>query len=235
MAGASVESVPPRSGESLVARLARLDCCAVSDALDSLHLPAAVTGLRQFASARRITGRVVTLKLIDRADAAPTDGERVHLGVGVLEAAGPGCVVVVEQRTGIDAGSWGGLLSLAGRLARVEGVISEGVVRDIDEARELDFPVFSRGLTARTARGRLAEAATNVRVRIGDVDVDPGDYVVADNSGVAFIPARDAERVIARAEEIAAREGAMAKSLLDGKPLRTVMGAAYETMLERAE
>ncbi|MGD1065404.1 MAG: RraA family protein [Vulcanimicrobiaceae bacterium] len=217
---------------NLEQRLGRLDCCAVSDALDRLGQPAAVTGLRQFASSRRICGRVVTFKLADRRTTAEPDGPRVHLGVRALETAGPGSVVVIEQRTGIDAASWGGILSLAAKLYQIEGVIAEGAVRDIEEARALDLPVFSRGLTARTARGRLVEAGTNVPVRIGDVEVAPGDYVVADNSGVAFIAADQAERVIAFAESLAGREGSMAKSLLGGKPLHAVMGTSYETMLE---
>ena len=49
-----------------------------------------------------------------------------------------------------------------------------------------------------------------------------------------FIPAADIERVLAAAEEIAAREAAMAKSLLAGEPVSRVMGANYEHMLVNA-
>ncbi|MDP3376655.1 MAG: RraA family protein, partial [Hydrogenophaga sp.] len=88
-----------------------------------------------------------------------------------------------------------------------------------------------RALTARTARGRVAELETNGTVTIGPVSVQAGDYVIADASGVAFIPAADAQRVIEAAEMIAGREAAMAKALLAGKPLPEVMGADYEHML----
>lgn len=226
-----------QESKDYVTRLARLDCCAVSDALDKLGLAGTVTGLAQRATSRRIAGRVVTVKLVaahevSKAQAAQHGAPR-HLGTTAVELAGPGDVIVVEQRSGIDAGSWGGILSLGAAVRGIEGVIAEGPVRDIDEARQFDFPVFARALTAFTARQRVAEAGTNVPVTVGDVSVQPGDYVIADNSAVVFIAAREIERVLAAAERIAAREAAMAKRLLGGLPITEVMGADYENMLQR--
>lgn len=226
-----------QKSKDYVTRLARLDCCAVSDALDKLGLAGTVTGLAQRATSRRIAGRAVTVKLVaaqevSKAQAAQHGAPR-HLGTTAVELAGPGDVIVVEQRSGIDAGSWGGILSLGAAVRGIEGVIAEGPVRDIDEARQFDFPVFARALTAFTARQRVAEAGTNVPVTVGDVSVQPGDYVIADNSAVVFIAAREIERVLAAAEQIAAREAAMAKRLLGGLPITEVMGADYENMLQR--
>lgn len=218
----------------LTKRLQRLDCCAVSDAMDKLGLrEQVVSGLEQRATTRRIAGRAVTYRLVPAAEAPPAspDTPPRHLGTTAVELAQPGEVIVVEQKTGIDAGSWGGILTLGAKVKGVAGVVADGPVRDIDEARAYDFPVYCRALTARTARGRVAELQTNGTVTIGQVSVHAGDYVIADASGVAFIPAADAERVIEAAEAIAAREAAMAKALLDGKSLPEVMGADYEHML----
>ena len=217
-----------------VDRLRRIDCCAVSDALDKLGLTGCVTGLPQRSTARRIAGRAITVKLVDKDKAPKAEGPPRHLGTTAIEAGGPGSIIVVEQRSGIEAGSWGGILSLAAKMRWIEGVIADGPVRDIDEARAYDFPIFSRGLTAFTARGRVAEAGTNVPVQIGDVTVHPGDYAIGDNSAVIFIREADIERVLAAAEEIAGREAAMAKSLLAGEPVSRVMGANYENMLVKA-
>lgn len=212
-------------------RLSRIDCCAVSDALDKLGLGGVVSGLPQRSGTGRICGRAITVKLVDKDKAPKGDGPPRHLGTTAIEQGGPGSVIVVEQRSGIEAGSWGGILSLAAKVRGVEGVIADGPVRDVDEARGYDFPIFSRGLTARTARGRVAEAGTDVPVQIGDVTVAGGDYVLADNSAVIFIQAGEIERVLEAAEGIAAREAAMAKSLLAGEPVSRVMGANYENML----
>jgi regulator of RNase E activity RraA len=117
----------------------------------------------------------------------------------------------------------------------IAGVIADGPVRDIDEARAYDFPVYCRSLTARTARSRVAEAFTNEPVALGAapslVTASRGDYAIADASGVVIIAAQDIERVLDAAEMIAGREAAMARALLAGTPISQVMGADYEHML----
>jgi regulator of RNase E activity RraA len=210
-------------------RLRRLDCCAVSDALDKLKLPGVVTGLPQRSGAGRIAGIAITVKL-GTGEAPP--GPPKHLGCTAIEAAGRDNVIVVEQRSGVEAGSWGGLLSLGAKVKGVAGVVADGPVRDIDEAIAYAFPVFSRGLTSLTARGRVVEKGTNVPVRIGDVTVQAGDYVIADRSAVIFIAAADIERVLDAAEQIASKEAAMAKAILAGTPIGRVMGGHYEHMLK---
>src|SRR5579863_4242834 len=123
-----------------VIRLSRLDTCAVSDALDKLGLKGAVTGIQRFSTDRRIAGRVLTVRL-DRAEGRATTR---HLCTAAIEAAQPGDIIVVEQRTGLDAASWGGNLSLGAKVRGVAGVIVEGPARDIDDSRKLDFTVFAR-------------------------------------------------------------------------------------------
>ena len=144
-----------------------------------------------------------------------------------------GSVIVVEQRTGIEAGSWGGLLTLGAKLRGIAGVIADGPVRDVDEARQYDFPVFARSLTALTARGRIVEKATNVPVTIATVTVHPGDYVAADGSAVIFIAESSIDVVIAAAELIVAREAAIARALLAGVSIGEAMGVGYEHMLSQ--
>lgn len=210
-------------------RLLRLDCCAVSDALDKLKLVGVVSDLPQRSGTGRIAGRVVTMKL---GTGAPPPGPVRHLGTTAIEAAEPGEVIVVEQSSGVEAGCWGGILTLGAKLRGIAGVVADGPVRDIDEAKGMNFPIFARACTARTARGRVVELATNGPVVIGAVTVNAGDYVIADGSGVAFIKPEDIERVLATAEYIAAREAAMAQALRAGRPITEVMGANYEHMLK---
>ncbi len=213
-----------------VQRLRRLDACAVSDALDRLKLNGQVSGVPQRAgSAARIAGRIVTLKL---HVGAPPPGPPRHLGTLAVETAGPDDVIVVEQRTGLDAGCWGGLLTLGAKLRGVAGVLADGPVRDIDEARQYDFPVFSSALTAITARGRLAEAGTNVVITPWGITVHPGDYVIADASALVFIAAARIDAVLDAAEAIVAKEAAMAKALQAGAPISVVMAGNYENMLQ---
>lgn len=216
------------SSAEAVARLRKLDVCAVSDALDRLSLPSSIGGIAQFSGVNRIAGRVITVRL---GVGQPPDGTPRHLCSAAIERGGTDDVIVVEQRTGIEAGSWGGLLSLGAAVRGVAGVVVDGPVRDIDEARSLGFSVFARSLTARTARGRIVELGTDLTLSIGGVRVDSGDYVVADNSAVAFIAASEIDRVLQAAESIASRERAMAEAIRAGVPIGKVMGGDYEHML----
>jgi regulator of RNase E activity RraA len=213
--------------DDTVTRLARLDSCAVSDALDTLGLAGTVTGIHRLTTTRRIAGRVHTVRM-DKDDGSPSTR---HLGTTAIEASQPGDVIVMEQHTGVDAACWGGNLSFGAQLRQVAGVIVDGPARDIDEARDYGFAVFARSATARTARGRIREGATDVPITVGGVTVHPGDFVVADGSAVVFIAHAEIDRVLVAAEAIAARERAMVAALRDGTPITEVMGRNYETML----
>jgi len=214
---------------NFVERLARLDSCAVSDALDKLGLKGSVTGIERFSTDRRITGQVLTVKL-DRAEGRTNTR---HLCTAAIDAAQPGDIIVVEQRTGLDAASWGGNLSIGAQVRGVAGVIVEGPARDIDDSRKLDFTVFARSHTARTARGRIVEVATNEPIIVGDVTVSPGDYVIADASAVVFVAQAEIARVLEAAEAIMHREEGLAEAIRSGTPISQVMAGNYENMLKK--
>ena len=214
--------------DKLVERLQQLDTCAVSDACDRLGLQGAVLGILPTSPPAKIAGRVVTVKLIE------ADGRTAsrHLCTGAIEAANPGNVIVIENPR-LDAAGWGGILSAGAKTRGVAGVVCSGAVRDVDESRELDFPVFARTPVQRTARGRVIEESFNQPISIGDVTVSPNDLVLADGSGVVFLAADKAEEILQAAEMIAAREAKMKQAVLAGDPISEVMARDYETMLSR--
>jgi len=219
------------AGNDIIARLSRLDSCALSDAMDKLGLPPALSGLPPRTVPGRIAGRVMTVRL---AEGPPPPGTPPrHLCSAAIEAADAGDILLIQHIPGLDAGGWGGILSRAAKARGLAGIITDGAARDIDEAREIAFPVFAATTTARTARGRLHEAETAGPVTLGGVTARPGDYALADGSGVVLIAAADIARVLHAAEMIAAREAAMAREVEAGKPVSQVMGADYEHMLQR--
>ncbi len=83
-----------------------------------------------------------------------------------------------------------------------------------------------------SARGRISEIATNSPVQIADVEVNPGDYVLADGSGVVFIPSGLIDRVVETAEDIAKKEKAIVKKINEGFTVSKAMGEKYENMLK---
>src|SRR5262245_3890604 len=93
----------------VVSRLAKLDSCVVSDALDKLGLTGVAAGLNRVATEKKLIGRVLTVKL---ESANGRLAER-HLCTAAIEAAGTGDIIVVEHHSRNDCAGWGGLLSRA--------------------------------------------------------------------------------------------------------------------------
>jgi 4-hydroxy-4-methyl-2-oxoglutarate aldolase len=218
-------------------RLRKLDACAVSDALDRLGLHGVVLGLRPMGPRRRIAGRAVTVRLevateALREELAARAEHPRHLCTAAVDASGPGDVIVVANGGRSDAAGWGGTLSLGATLRGIEGVVVDGACRDVDEAVEHDFAVYASYAVPLTARGRIMEVGWNVPVSVGGLTVAPGDLVIADSSGVVFVPAARAQEVLAVGEQIVAREQAMAEVARAGRPMSEVMGADYERLLE---
>ena len=213
----------------MLERLERLDTCAVSDALDHLGLRGATTGIRPLWACPKIVGRAVTVKVVP----AGLSRSGVHLATPAIEAAQPGDVIVIDNAGRTDVSSWGDILSNAAQRKGVRGVVIDGACRDIDASREVGFPVYGRGVVPVTARGRVQQDAFNVLIQVAGVQVRPGDLVIADGSGVVFVPQERAEEVIAAAERLAARQAAMVQAVRAGCSVVEVMhDTAFESALK---
>jgi regulator of RNase E activity RraA len=201
-------------------RLRALDTCAVSDALDTLKLPGATTGIRPlWAVTEPVAGRVRTVQAGPRQDGKPAQ----HIAAAAIEAAETGDVLVIANGGRTDVSCWGGILTLAARRNGIGGVVIDGACRDIAESAEHGFPVFGRAVVPVSARGRIVQLAMDEPVEFAGIRVHPGDVVFADQNGVVFIPAAELDRVVALAERIVARESAMAEAVLAGNPVTEVM------------
>jgi len=216
--------------DSYIARLRALDICDLSDAVDALGLPPAVTGLLQASAGKPIAGRAVTVKLV--AGNAPPSAKPRHLCTTAVEAAGPDHIIAIEQRTGIDAAAWGGILARAAQVRGIAGTVIDGPARDIEESNRIGYTVYARTQTCRTARGRIYEAECQTPIAFGDLTLHPGDYIAVDRSGCVVIPAASIEDVLSRAEQIRDRSDDMAAAVYAGMPVSHVMGGNYEHMLE---
>ena len=210
-------------------RLSKLDTCIVSDAIDKLGFAGVVPGLNRLSTDTRVVGPVLTVRL----EAAKGRTAERHLCTAAIEAAHPGEVIVVEHHSRADCAGWGGILSRAAGMRKIAGVIVDGICRDIDESRELGFPVFGRGVLPVTARGRVIETAFNAPVTIGPVTVRPGDWVIADGSGVVFMAAENLNAIVEQAEKLLAREAELVADIEAGTPVSQVMSRTYEHMTQK--
>lgn len=208
-------------------RLLAIDTCAVSDALESLGLFGAAIGVHSVSVPRPVAGRVITMELTEYAGVPAAR----HLGTAAIDAAEPGDVIVVANAGRAQVSGWGGVLSAGATTKGIAGIVTDGGVRDVDQAVGYGLPVYAAGVVPHTARGRVIEKSWNQPVVVAGVGVASGDYVLADGSGVVFVPAARAQEVLAAAERIAAKEELMAARALAGEPMVEVMGHDYESML----
>jgi 4-hydroxy-4-methyl-2-oxoglutarate aldolase len=216
--------------EAIVERLLKLDTCAVSDGMDRLGLMGATYGVRPLWPCPKIVGRAVTMKI----KPIGLDKPKHHLGTLPIDAAQPGDVIVIDNGGRPDTSCWGGLLALAAKTKGISGVIIDGACRDVDESRDVGFPVFARGAVPMTARGRVMQESYNQEIEFAGVQVHAGDLVIADGSGVVIIPRSKEEEVVREAEAVAATEARMAEGIRQGMSVLEVLEKlGYEQMLKK--
>lgn len=181
----------------------------VSDAMDLLGLSGAVGAyvLRPSIPNARIAGPALTVKNRARSGSVADAVARKDNRLGDIEAhniAQTGDVLVVQ---GLDnASSLGGLMATVAQRQGEIGIVVDGLVRDIEASRSIGLPVWAKGTTPATGKWRIETEGVNVPVTIAGVAVAPGDLVVADETGICFVPRADIARVLQTAQSIVADE-----------------------------
>lgn len=203
------------SPQELLDGFAALSSTTVSDALDAADLSPGQAGFHPVWGCPRVVGFAATVAMGPGTDGAGG----AHLGTTAVAAAGPGEVMVIANGGRTEMSCWGGLLSLGASLRGLRGVIVDGACRDVDEARELAFPVYARGRIPVTGRGRVRQRSAGEPVNLAAVTVNPGDVVLADETGVVVVPRARADGILAAATAIARREKAIADDLRRGMSL----------------
>ncbi|HUX87257.1 MAG TPA: RraA family protein [Chloroflexota bacterium] len=177
----------------------------VSDALDRLgimdHVIAA-TVLPPSIPGARIVGPALTVRQIRTraAQGAGEDSAPPLAPMAVHLHASPGDVVVIESCGGASSG--GGYAQYLGQRHGEVGAIIDGAVRDLGQSRRLGYPLWVREITPVTGKGRISTVEINGAVTIAGVHVAAGDLVVADDSGICFVPVEHAETVLSLCQKI---------------------------------
>ena len=143
-------------------------------------------GIRPLSSPMgRVAGPAFTVRC------APGDNLMLHAAIYRAE---PGSVLVVEAGDADYALAGGNVCAIAQRRG-IAALVTDGVIRDLAEVREIGFPVFARGVMPAPG-AKLAASPLNGRVQCGGAGVDAGDIVVADEEGIAVVPGARSEQVL---------------------------------------
>ncbi|MEM7318917.1 MAG: RraA family protein, partial [Pseudomonadota bacterium] len=168
----------------------------IGDVLDShghqnQFLPA---GIAPLEPGTRVVGRAMTVleaPCAERHGRGPLAGKPFGLMFEALDDLQENEIYITTGTT-LDCALWGGLMSIRAIFLKAAGAILDGYVRDTLEIRQLGFPVFSRGAYAQDQRVRGKVVDYRMPLKIGAVQVNDGDLIVADDEGVLVIP-RDIE------------------------------------------
>jgi 4-hydroxy-4-methyl-2-oxoglutarate aldolase len=200
----------PFLNSATIEALARFDTPTIANALETLGIPASPPvgpDIRAFTPILKpLVGIAVTGTSSEKRGGT---WEHLEGWIRFLEAieATPLPVVAVlqdtSQRPGREAQIGEGM-SRAMRACGAVGVISDAVNRDIQQLREMGFPLICRGLAA--DRGAIRFHRYQVAVRIGELTVHPGDLIHADENGVLSIPADRVDDILRAAGQVAERE-----------------------------
>lgn len=178
-------------------------------------LPAGIVPL---VSGTRLVGRAMTVletPYMEGEGNGPLADRPFGLMFEALDDLQPDEIYITDGTT-LNCALWGGLMSTRAMHLKAAGAILNGYVRDTSEIRKLGFPVFSRGAYAQDqgVRGKVVDY--RMPLRIGDVLIQNGDLIVADDEGVLIVPQSIEEEAIAAAEEKMATENQVAIAIKDG-------------------
>ncbi|MFI8193515.1 4-carboxy-4-hydroxy-2-oxoadipate aldolase/oxaloacetate decarboxylase [Streptomyces sp. NPDC085946] len=196
---------PPKAALEDVDALAAYGVATVSEAMGRTGLLG--PGIRPVQQGVRVAGTAVTVL------SWPGDNLMIHAAV---EQCGEGDLLVVTTTSPSTDGMFGELFATALQRRGVRGLVINAGVRDTQELREMDFPVWSRAVSAQ-GTVKATGGSVNVPVAIDGQVVRPGDVILADDDGVVVVPR---ERVRATVEASEAREAKEARSraaFLDGQ------------------
>jgi 4-hydroxy-4-methyl-2-oxoglutarate aldolase len=139
----------------------------------------------------------------------------------------PGDVIVVDANADTETSVVGGLMGGLAKNRGIAGMIVDGAGRDIDELRDIGWPIFTRAVTARGTHtmfsGRKEDLSLNVLVVCGGIPVNPGDMIVADEIGITVVPRERLVPVLKLAKEQAEREEKTRQWVKQGKTVEDLL------------
>lgn len=219
----------PKPPAGAVARFLALGECSslVADVMDELGVPEGAVGasvLKPTLPGQLVVGPALTVRNI-RQRSDPLDAARHVNRMAEFEAhnlAEDGDVLVVAGVAGVS--NMGGISAMTGKRQGERGAIVMGAVRDVRHSRGIGYPIWASEITPVTGKWRIETVEINGEVEIAGVRVNPGDLVVADDTGVVFVPRDTIMEVLELCEKKKKDEDARIGAIMQGVPVPVFYG-----------
>ncbi|KPQ42370.1 MAG: 3-hexulose-6-phosphate synthase [Candidatus Methanoperedens nitroreducens] len=179
---------------------------------DAMHRKGAMKDIHSICKGTKAVGKAVTVQTFPGDWAKPVEA---------INAALPGDIIVINNNS-THVAPWGELATLSSINKGVAGVVIDGAVRDVDDIRRLNFPVFATSIVPNAGEPK-GFGEINTEIQCGGQTVKPGDFIVGDDNGVVVIPRERAYEIARRAVEVEKNERRIRDEITRGKTLSEVL------------
>jgi regulator of RNase E activity RraA len=213
----------PRTPRNIIEQFKKIPCLTptISDVLDSLGINGIVAGhiIKPVIPGSVAIGNAVTMRTIPvkkNPTKSYSDGEVHKLAVrDTYYIAEPGDVFVIDAGA-MQNSAVGDQACILAKERGLSGTIANGYNRDVDALVKLGYPVWSMGPTPKAAIFRIETIEINGPVTLHDIVINPGDLIIADDTGVAAIPFDKIEYVLEEIKKIMQKESEVTGALVAG-------------------
>jgi len=195
--------------ENILRRLKEFDSPTISNAIEHLKIRERIEGYTNhevkclFPEFGVLLGYAVTVEIDSMVKEAkvPTEG-LVDFLLEVEKAEKPVVIVAKDvSKVRMKAAIWGGMMSTVCKRLGAEGLVTDGAVRDLQDARRLKFHYFAAGIVVSHGYSTYIRSV-NKEIEVAGMKVKPGDIIHADENGVISFPKDKAEEVLNYAEKV---------------------------------